>query len=118
LKTENIRTTTVETITVLVVSGRITSTECHGNLKHAVGGLIERGREQTVLELEAAPFVDSNGLGELVSSYASLVRLGNTLRLTNVNLRVADALKGAGLDSVLRIIQRHRPSGAQPPDAR
>ena len=45
--------------TVLIVSGRITSTECHDNLKHAVGGLIERGREQIVLDLEAVPFVDS-----------------------------------------------------------
>lgn len=104
--------------TVLVVSGRITSTECPGDLKHAVGGLIEQGRKQIVLDLEAVPFVDSSGLGELVGSYASLVRLGGTLRLTNVNLRVADALKGTGLDSVLRTIQRHRPPGAQSPDAR
>ena len=104
--------------TVLVVSGRITSTECHGDLRHAVGDLIERGRKQIVLDLETVPFVDSSGLGELVSSYASLVRLGGTLRLTNVNLCVADALKGAGLDSVLRIIQRHRPSGTPPAGAR
>ena len=98
--------------TVLVVSGRITLSECHGDLRNAVRELIERGRKQIVLALEAVPFSDSDGLGELVSSYASVVRLGGTLRLTSVNPPVADALGGVGLRNILRIVDRPRPAGA------
>ena len=103
---------------MLVVSGRITLSECHGDLRNAVRGLIERGRKQIVLDLEAVPFIDSDGLGELVSSYASAVRLGGTLRLTSVNPRVADALGGVGLRNILRIVDRPRPAGAQDATAR
>ena len=104
--------------TVLVVSGRITASECHGDLRDAVRGLIERGRKRIVLDLEAVPFIDSDGLGELVSSYASVVRLGGTLRLTSVNSPVVDALECVGLGSILRIVDRPRPAAAQAAAAR
>ena len=104
--------------TMLVVSGRITLNECHGDLRGAVRGLIERGRKKIVLDLEAVPFIDSDGLGELVSSYASVVRLGGTLRLTSVNPPVADALGAVGLRNILRIVDRPRPAGSQTATAR
>jgi anti-sigma B factor antagonist len=100
--------------TVLVVTGRIALTECQGDLKNAVRGLIERGRKQIVLDLEAVPFVDSAGLGELVSSYASVKRLGGSLRLTNVNQRVAHTLESAQLTSILQLIEVPRTAGSQP----
>ena len=104
--------------TMLVVSGRITLSDGHGDLRNAVRGLIERGRKQIVLDLEAVPFIDSDGLGELVSSYASAVRLGGTLRLTSVNPRVADTLGSVGLRNILRIVDRPRPARAQAATAR
>lgn len=100
-------------VAILIVTGRIALTECHGDLKNAVRGLIERGRKEIVLDLEAVPFVDSAGLGELVSSYASVKRLGGTLRLTNVNHRVASALDSARLTSVLQLIELPRKSSPQ-----
>ena len=105
-------------MTSLVVSGRLTVTEVHGDLKNAVRGLIERGRKQFVLDLEAVPFVDSGGLGELASSYASVVRLGVSLRLTNVNHRVADALEGVGLHKILKIIDLPRSASTPSVNAR
>jgi anti-anti-sigma factor len=103
---------------VLIVNGRLALPECHGDLKSAVRGLVERGRKQIVLDLEAVPFVDSAGLGELVSSYASVKRLGGTLRLTNVNPRVAATLESARLTSVLQLIDLPRPASTQPVDTR
>ena len=103
---------------LLVASGRITLSECHGDLRNAVRGLIERGRKQIVLNLEAVPFIDSDGVGELVSSDASVVRLGGTLRLTSVNPLVTDTLDGVGLRNVLQIIDRPRPTGAPTVTAR
>ena len=96
---------------VLVVTGRMTFTEGHGDLKNAVRSLIERGRKQILLDLEAVPFVDSAGLGELVSSYASVKRLGGSLRLTNVNQRVFAAIDSARLSHILQIVELPRPAG-------
>lgn len=96
---------------VLVVTGRITFPECHGDLKSAVRSLIERGRKQVLLDLEAVPFIDSAGLGELVSSYVSVKRLGGSLRLTNVNRRVAAAIDSARLSHVLQFVELPRPAG-------
>ena len=94
---------------VLVVTGRITSSESHGDLKNAVRGLIERGRKEIVLDLEAVPFLDSAGLGELVSSYAGVKRLGGALKLANVNRRVMGALEAARLDLVLQVTELQPP---------
>lgn len=88
---------------VLVVAGRMTTSECNGALKNVVRGLIERGRKQIVIDLEAVPFVDSAGLGELVSCYASVKRIGGSLKLTNVNRKIASTLEAAGLTPVLQV---------------
>ena len=96
---------------VLIVTGRITFPECRGDLKSAVRSLIERGRKEILLDLEAVPFVDSAGLGELVSSYASVKRLGGSLRLTNINRRVAAAIDSARLSHVLQVADLPRPAG-------
>jgi anti-sigma B factor antagonist len=90
-------------ITVLVLTGRMTTGECRGVLKGAVMSLIERGRKQVVIDLEAVPFVDSSGIGELVSSYASVKRLGGSLALANVNRKIVDTLEAIGLGPVLPI---------------
>ena len=43
--------------TLLVVTGRMTTNECQGDLKNVVRSLIERGRKQIVIDLEAVPEV-------------------------------------------------------------
>jgi len=103
---------------VLVVTGRITSTECRGDLKNAVRGLIERGRKQIVLDLEAVPFLDSAGLGELVSSYAGAKRLGGSLKLTGVNRRVLSAIEASRLSHVLQLTDLPLPLPTQPANTR
>ena len=90
---------------VLVIAGRMTISECHGALKNIVRGLIERGRKQIVIDLEAVPFVDSAGLGELVTSYVSVKRIGGSLKLTNVNRKIASTLEAAGLTPVLQVTE-------------
>ena len=103
---------------VLVVTGRITSTECRGDLKNAVRGLVERGRKQILIDLEAVPFLDSAGLGELVSSYAGAKRLGGSLKLANVNRRVMSAIEAARLGHVLQVTELPLPMPTQPVNTR
>ena len=90
--------------TILVVAGRIATGECHGDLKNVVRSLIERGRKQIVIDLEAVPFIDSTGLGELVSSYASVKRMGGSLTLTNANRKIVETLDATGLTPILQLI--------------
>jgi anti-sigma B factor antagonist len=90
---------------VLVLAGRMTTSECHGALTPVIRSLVERGRKQIVIDLEAVPFIDSAGLGELVSSYASLQRIGGSLKLTNVNPKIAKTLDAARLTHVIPVIE-------------
>jgi anti-anti-sigma factor len=90
---------------VLVVTGRMTLTECRGQLRSTVRELLERGRKHLIVDLEAVPFLDSAGLGELVSSYASLAQLGGSLKLVNVNARVLAAIDATGLSPALQQIE-------------
>ena len=92
-------------IAVLALTGRITDAECHGELKAAVRNLVERGRKRIVLDLEAVPFLDSAGLGEIVSSYATVTQLGGSLKLTNANSRVVDVIELARLTGVLLVTE-------------
>jgi anti-sigma B factor antagonist len=92
----------LQSTAVLVVTGRITTGESHGVLQAAVRSLVERGRKRIVLDLEAVPFVDSGGLGELVSSYATVKQLGGSLKLANANRRIASALEVVKLTNVLQ----------------
>jgi anti-sigma B factor antagonist len=89
--------------TILVVTGRMTTNECQGDLKNVVRSLSERGRKQIVIDLEAVPFIDSSGLGELVSSYAGVQRIGGSLKLASVNRKIAETLDATGLTTVLQI---------------
>jgi anti-sigma B factor antagonist len=45
-----------------------------------------------VLNLEAVPYIDSAGLGEIVRTYTSISRQGGKLKLLNVSKRIYDLL--------------------------
>jgi anti-sigma B factor antagonist len=44
------------------------------------------------LNLEAVPYIDSAGLGEIVRTYTSISRQGGKLKLLNVSKRIYDLL--------------------------
>ena len=82
----------VDDVTILDLKGKMTLGEGDELLKDKIGSLVNQGRKKILLNLEAVPYIDSAGLGEIVRTYTSISRQGGRLKLLNVSKRIQDLL--------------------------
>jgi anti-sigma B factor antagonist len=78
--------------TVVDISGRITLGEGSAALRGLVRELLDHGRRQIVLNLADVNYIDSSGIGELVSSFTTVKKEGGELKLLNLTKKVHDLL--------------------------
>ena len=83
---------TVSEVTVLDLKGKMTLGEGDELLKDKIASLVSQGKKKILLNLEAVPYIDSAGLGEIVRTYTSISRQGGRLKLLNVSKRIQDLL--------------------------
>ena len=79
-------------VTVLDLSGKITIGEGSVSLRSAIRRLIEEGKKKILLNLGQVGYVDSSGIGELVSSYTTIGREGGQLKIVNLTQKIQDLL--------------------------
>lgn len=79
-------------VTILDLDGKITIGEGSVSLRSAVRRLIEEGKKRILLNLSNVSYVDSSGIGELVSSYTTVNREGGQLKLLNLTQKIQDLL--------------------------
>ena len=79
-------------VTILDLKGKITLGEGDELLKDKINALILADRHRVVLNLEAVPYMDSAGLGELVRTYTTVSRQGGQLKLLKLTKRIRDLL--------------------------
>ncbi|MGH9941560.1 MAG: STAS domain-containing protein [Pyrinomonadaceae bacterium] len=79
-------------VTVLDLSGKITIGEGSVSLRSAIRRLIEEGKKKILLNLSNVNYVDSSGIGELVSSFTTLNREGGQLKLLHLTQKIQDLL--------------------------
>ncbi len=82
----------VDGVTVLDLSGRITLGEASGKLRSAVQDALGAGSKKILLNLADVNYIDSAGLGELVSAYTTVKNAGGELKLLNLTKKVQDLL--------------------------
>ena len=101
----NLKTKTrhVDGITVVDVSGRITLGEETQLLRETVQSLLGRGQKEILLNLAEVSFIDSAGLGELVSAFTSVRNRDGDLKLLKLTTRVHDLLQITKLYTVFDI---------------
>jgi len=78
--------------TVVDISGRITLGEGSAMLRSLVRQLLEHGRKHIVLNLADVNYIDSSGIGELVSSFTAVKKEGGELKLLHLTKKVHDLL--------------------------
>lgn len=83
----------VADVKVVDLSGRITLGEASGKLRSTVSELLDAGATKMVLNLGDVSYIDSSGLGELVSAYTTARGRGCTVKLLNVQAKVRDLLQ-------------------------
>ena len=82
----------VEGVTVLDLSGRITLGEASGQLRSAVQEALSAGSKKILLNLADVNYIDSAGLGELVSAFTTVKNAGGDLKLLSLTKKVKDLL--------------------------
>ena len=79
-------------VTVLDLSGKITMGEDGNLLKDKLQSLLHQGKKNILLNLDQVSYVDSAGLGAIVSAYTTVTREGGALKLANVTKKLQDLL--------------------------
>ncbi len=93
----------VDGVTVLDLSGRITLGEGSVQLRDAIRDLIGKGQKRILLDLGEVSYIDSSGLGELVSAYTTARNQGAALKLLKLTKKVHDLLQLTKLYTVFDI---------------
>lgn len=88
-------------VAVLTVSGRLTLEGSAGAVEEAVGKAISSGRHAIRIDVQAVTYVDSAGLGELVSAYARGLTVGVSVKVENPPPKIVELLSLTHLNDVL-----------------
>jgi anti-sigma B factor antagonist len=88
----NISERQVGDVTILDMDGKITIGEGSIALRTAIRRLLEEGKKKILLNLAKVGYIDSSGIGELVSSYTSIEKEGGQLKLLNLTQKLQDLL--------------------------
>ena len=93
----------VDGVTVLDLSGRITLGEGSVQLRDAIRDLIGKGQKKILLDLCDVNYIDSSGLGEMVSAYTTAKNQGAAVKLLKLTKKVHDLLQLTKLYTVFDI---------------
>ncbi|HYN84864.1 MAG TPA: STAS domain-containing protein [Pyrinomonadaceae bacterium] len=88
----NIRERQAGDVTILDMDGKITIGEGSVSLRSAVQRLMKEGKKKILLNLANVSYVDSSGIGELVSSYTTITNGGGQLKLLNLTQKIQGLL--------------------------
>ena len=78
-------------VSILVFDGQLVGTSAR-SFREAMDTLTESGRLWILLDFTDLTFMDSGGIGELVSSYRTIGRLGGALKILKPGKRIQDTL--------------------------
>ena len=98
-----LNTRQVGDVSVIDVSGRITLGEGSSTLRDALRELVTKGQKKILLNLGEVSYIDSSGIGELVSGFTSVTNSGGQLKLLNLTKRVKDLLQITKLYTVFDV---------------
>jgi anti-sigma B factor antagonist len=93
----------VGNVTVIDVAGRITLGEGSSALRETLRDLVAKNHNKILLNLADVTYIDSSGIGELVSGYTTVTNTGGSLKLLNLNKRVKDLLQITKLYTVFEV---------------
>ena len=93
----------VDGVTIVDLSGRITLGEGSVGLRDTVKELSTQGNKKILLNLGDVTYIDSSGIGELVSAFTSVRNAGGELKLLNLTKKVHDLLQITKLYTVFDI---------------
>jgi len=98
-----INTRQVDGVNIVDCSGRITLGEGSVVLRDQIKDLLGKGQKKILLNLGDVNYIDSSGIGELVSAYTTVRNQGGELKLLNLTKKVHDLLQITKLYTVFDV---------------
>jgi anti-sigma B factor antagonist len=90
-------------VEVVQISGRIELGEGSAAVRDVVRDLLAKGRKKILLNLADVDYIDSAGLGSLVSAFTSVRNAGGELKLVYLTKKIQDLLQMTRLYTVFEI---------------
>jgi len=90
-------------VTVVDAAGRITLGEGSSALRDVLRDMVAKGQKKILLNLSEVSYIDSSGIGELVSGFTTVTNQGGSLKLLGLTKRVKDLLQITKLYTVFDV---------------
>ena len=81
-----------EDVVILEVSGKVMGGTDSDKFKSVIVGLIDEGAKKLLIDLSKVPWMNSSGVGILISAYTSMKNSGASVKFLNINERVKSIL--------------------------
>jgi anti-sigma B factor antagonist len=94
---------TVGDVHVLDCSGKITLGEGTMAVRNAVKEVLQGGGKKIILNLGDVNYIDSSGIGELVSTFTSVTNQGGQMKLLNLTKKIHELLQITKLLTVFHV---------------
>jgi anti-sigma B factor antagonist len=98
-----ISTRQVDGVTIVDCSGRITLGEGSVTLRDTVREILAKGQKKILLNLADVNYIDSSGIGELVSAFTTTKNQNGELKLLKLTKKVNDLLQITKLYTVFDV---------------
>ncbi|MCP4291481.1 MAG: STAS domain-containing protein [bacterium] len=92
-------------ITVIALSGKVMGGPDHDKFKSAIAELIEDGAKNFILDLSGVPWINSTGLGILISGFTSIKSSGGIMKVCSVKERVLSIFYISQLENVFEVFE-------------
>ena len=100
---------TIGDVRILDVSGQITLGKETMVIRNTVRDVMQTGVKKIILNLADVNYIDSSGVGELVSTYTTVVNNGGQLKLLNLTKKIRELLTITKLLTVFDVSIMNRP---------
>jgi anti-sigma B factor antagonist len=90
-------------VSIVDISGKIVLGEESAALRVVVADLLAKGQKKILLNLAEVSYIDSSGLGHLVSTFTTVRKQGGELKLLNLNNKVHDLMQITRLYTVFDV---------------
>lgn len=101
-----IKERTKDDVTVLDISGKIMGGEDFELFNSTIKGLIAQGKVDIILNLSKVKWINSTGLGLLVSAYTTLVKNGGRMKIAEVSDRIDNILHVTQLELIFETFEK------------
>ena len=98
-----IETRTIGDVRILDCSGKITLGEGTMAVRNNVRDILKRDVKKIILNLADVNYIDSSGIGELVSTYTTVTNNGGQLKLLNLTKKIQELLAITKLLTVFQV---------------